>query len=231
MVERGNLAPQHAHRGQRRFLAGVAGNLQGQARAGPQRDVSFEQGAADRQIDERHRRPVPETRQADPRQIHGSKPDVRAAVVRGRRFGWSDRRRAGPFELSKRKRLNDDRGNLEPASAKRVGEGSHDLRIEVGAGALDDDVLRLERRHRLAIRAIARQRIVDVGHRDDARFDRDLRRRASGDSPVPSNLSWCASTIGMTRRSEPPTGSSILTPFGTCCCICSYSSLVSRAAL
>jgi hypothetical protein len=46
-----------------------------------------------------------------------------------------------------------------------------DGRIKIRPGALDDDLLRLEGRHRLAVRAVARQRIVDVGDRDDARFD------------------------------------------------------------
>ena len=57
---------------------------------------------------------------------------------------------------------------------ERGHEGVDDTRIEIRPRALQDDVLRIERRHGLAVRPIARQRVVHIGHRDDARLERNL---------------------------------------------------------
>ena len=82
---------------------------------------------------------------------------------------------------------------------KRVERGDH-LWIEFVSPPVCDDVPRFERRHRLAIGAIARQRIVHVGHRDDARLERDGFAAGRVVAADPSNLSWCARMIGITRR-------------------------------
>src|SRR6185369_4429876 len=71
---------------------------------------------------------------------------------------------------------------LQLAEAEGGEERLHHDRIEVGAGTVFDDGLGVERRHRLAIGAIARQRVVDVGDGDDADFDWTVRVR--GGLPV-----------------------------------------------
>jgi hypothetical protein len=71
-------------------------------------------------------------------------------------------------------RLHDDRGNLELASAECIDERIDHMGVEIGAGALDDDLFGLERRHGFALWTIARQRVIDIRHRDDARLDRNL---------------------------------------------------------
>ena len=71
--------------------------------------------------------------------------------------------------------LSDDNGrDFELAAAERVKEGVDHAWIEVGARSLGDDVAGFEERHRLAIRTIAREGIVDVGDRDDPRLERDV---------------------------------------------------------
>src|SRR5712692_6050531 len=91
-----------------------------------------------------------------------------------------------PFLLSfdRDSRRRERRGpDLELAFAKGGLKGGDDDGIEFGFRSLDYDVAGIERRHRLAIRAIACQRVVDIGDRDDAGFQRNLltaRRMVAG---------------------------------------------------
>src|SRR5258708_6140991 len=70
--------------------------------------------------------------------------------------------------------LRDGQLSLQLAVLERGEEGIDHTRVEVGGPPFDDDVFGLEGGHGLAIRAVAGQRIVDVGDRDDARLDRNL---------------------------------------------------------
>src|ERR1700752_2095432 len=65
------------------------------------------------------------------------------------------------------------RPELQVASAEDRYERVHNHWIELRPGALDDDVASVVGGHRLAVRTVARQRIVDVGHRNDARLQRN----------------------------------------------------------
>ena len=98
---------------------------------------------------------------------------VPARLSAGRRGLRTRRSRRGGQTRRPRRAPDDDGGHFEGAAAERFDERVHDVRIEVGAGAPDDDVLRVVRRHRLAIRAIARERIEHVGDAQDARLERN----------------------------------------------------------
>src|SRR5687767_8079246 len=69
---------------------------------------------------------------------------------------------------------DDDGGDFELAAPEGFRERFDYLRIEVAAAAFHDDLFRLEGRHRLAVRPIARQRIVDIRDRDDSCLNRDF---------------------------------------------------------
>ena len=160
--------------------------LERQDDAGPQRRIDFDERAAFREVDELD--VVTRTAESDARRAasrgRGAPPlDARADrsgrlphAAASRRCCKTDREGDGlsgfrrkQFERTHRRVtchavLDDDRRNLELALAEGFHERVHDVRIEVGSRSLDDDFLGVERRHRLAVGAVARQRVVDVGH-------------------------------------------------------------------
>src|SRR5262245_48167660 len=71
-------------------------------------------------------------------------------------------------------RSDDDGGDFELPSPESVEERVDDTWIEVSARSFGNHIASFEQRHRLAIGAIAGDGVVDVGHRDDACFDRDI---------------------------------------------------------
>src|SRR5712691_11368541 len=84
------------------------------------------------------------------------------------------RRSAGVSSRSTALLLCNGQPDIHLAKLERRQERLDDPGIEVRRSPFDDDVFGIEGRHRFAIGAVARQRIVDVGDRDDARLDRNL---------------------------------------------------------
>ena len=84
---------------------------------------------------------------------------------------------------------------------------------------------------RVTVRPLARERVVDVGHREDAHEERDLRRRgARRDSRGRRIRSWCQRISGITSLIE-CSGSTMLTPWTGCRWMIANSSAVSRPGL
>ena len=73
--------------------------------------------------------------------------------------------------------LEDQLRDFHLAPAKRHHESLDHGQVEFLAGPFGEDFSRLIRRHRLAVRPVTGERVVDLGHRDDPSLQRNLRTR------------------------------------------------------
>jgi hypothetical protein len=87
-------------------------------------------------------------------------------------------RNAKPYnwdaDLTRRTSLDNQFGDFHLAGGKSQGECPNDLWVELTSRALRDHLFGFERRNCFPVRAVACQRVIRIGHRNDAGLERDI---------------------------------------------------------
>lgn len=78
-----------------------------------------------------------------------------------------------PFDRAELRGRQGRRPDFQLSAAEGNTEGVDHDGVELAPGPLDDDVSRVERRHRLSVGSVARQGVVDIGNGDDTRLERN----------------------------------------------------------